>query len=124
MKKAIKIAVALMGLVLLSAAFSSCNKQNNPTIDQAYYRAVGDITILNPGQSGLYGLTDYTNAIKEVAGDGVTTPKDDIVVEACNEVYLKHLFVYSNTISGWAEIRRFSAKGSEKDYTVLQKYTY
>lgn len=124
MKKVFKATIALLGILVLGAFLSSCGKQQDPTSNYVYYRAYGDIILVNAGQNGLFGLSDYTAAINNAVGDGLTTPKDDIVIEACNEVYLKHLLVYDKKISGYAEIHRIAGTSGEQEHTVIRKFTY
>ena len=91
MKKFLKIAIALLGLLVLSAAFTSCDKENGGGSSKVYYIASGQIKISGSGFS-LTGpsVADYQNAIDKAVGSGAVTPNDAAAISACEAVYATH----------------------------------
>lgn len=114
MIKILKITIALLAVLVLSATLSSCEKQNPAANALVYYTVEGDIK-----NGGLYSLAEYTTAISKAVGNGAVKPDDAKVIAACQEVYDKHKQTYSK-ISGYVEIFR----KQDAESTVIKKFTY
>lgn len=124
MKKFLKVSIALLGILVLSAAFTSCDKQNNGgSSSKVYYKASGSIQITYTGGFSIGGpsVADYQEAINSAVGSGAVTPNDAAVISACEAVYAKHKQFTGGKLAGSAVIERVTDGGQS---TTLKTYTY
>lgn len=125
MKKCIQITIALLGILMLSAAFTSCDKLNNGgsgSSSKFYYKASGSIQVQGSISDILSApsVADYQTAINNAVGSGAVAQNDAAVISACESVYAKHK-QFTGKLSGSVTIERATDGGQS---TTLKTYTY
>ena len=117
MKKILKISVAVLGILLLGAMFSACEKPNNPTSTQVRYVVEG-----NAGGSTITSviiIAAFQAKIDNAVGYGYVQENDSKVIAACD--------AYHNTIkdepklTGTINITKTPMGGTQ---STIKTYTY
>lgn len=115
-------------IVTTLLTMTACSSDDDETINVIYYSAEGNISSVSTSGdfSALFGISDYTTAIKEVLdGQSYTTSgnKDTEVISACDAIYTSHCSQHPTWI-GEVRILKTTGLSDNSKKEVIKTYQY
>lgn len=117
MKKILKISVAVLGILLLGALFSSCEKNASPQSKMVRYVAEGNAS--GSSITTLFLIASFQAAIDNAVGNGFVQENDAKVIAACDAYH--NTILYEPKLQGTINITKTPMGGTQ---STIKTYIY